>query len=198
MHKDTGYEKLGVLVDSEPFCEFPDGDEDGLSLPADTFSGGETITVPLTITVNPKLLKSGRYGGLETEDDKPNPLRYIYVNIWILVDVAGELEVDHLLGTGSGGKGTGVASFALDTFAVDPDAHWGGAPFGVYSIDLELPEVPFPSAAILRVRLDYGEDAGRPDLKGMNPLNDPLYFGDCGSSRSGEVEEYQVLLIPEE
>ena len=46
------------------------------------------------------------------------------------------------------------------------------------------------------MRLDYGEDGGRADLKALSPLNDPLYFGDCGPSRSGEVEDYQIAIVP--
>ena len=186
------------MVDSEPGCEFPDGDEDGLGLPTSTFFGGETISVPLVVSVDPELLLSGRYGGKKKADGLPNPLHYLYVNIWILVDEGGVLGSYQLLGTGSGEPGTGVASFPIDCWAIDPDADWAGDDLDVFPISLTLPEVSVPSAAILRIRLDYGEDGGRGDLKALNPLNDGLYFGECGPSRSGEVEEYQILLVPED
>ena len=198
VHKDTGPERLGLVVDSEPGCEFPDGDEDGLGLPTSTFFGGETISVPLVVSVDPELLLSGRYGGKKKADGLPNPLHYLYVNIWILVDEGGVLGSYQLLGTGSGEPGTGVASFPIDCWAIDPDADWAGDDLDVFPISLTLPEVSVPSAAILRIRLDYGEDGGRGDLKALNPLNDGLYFGECGPSRSGEVEEYQILLVPED
>ena len=194
-HRDTGLESLGFMVDSETGCQLPDGDEDGLDLPTDTFTGGTTTTVPLTVSVDAALLGSGRYGGT-TLAGTPNPLHYIYVNAWLLVDRAGTLEVTHILGTGSGAPGTGVSGFAADTFAIDPDSAWGGLTFHTYAISVDWPDVSAPFAAVLRVRLDYGEDGGRSDLKALSPLNDPGYFGDCGPSRSGEVEDYQVLIVP--
>lgn len=194
-HLDTGPERLGMVVDSEPGCEAPDGDEDGLDLPIDTFDSGETITVPLTLSVDGDLLDAGRYGGVKADDGGPNPLRYLYVNAWILVDAGEFSTLHHVTGTGSGAAGTGVPGFAADTFAVDPDADWGGAASETYPLTIALPEVADDRVAILRLRLDYGEDGGRADLKAMSPLNDPLYSGDCGPSRSGEVEDYQILLV---
>jgi len=196
-HRDTGLEKLGFLVDPEPACEFPADDEDGLDLPHTVLFGGESVLADLWLSVDPDLLASGRYGGLK-KDGKPNPLHYLYVNVWLLVDYPTGKEVTHILGTGSGNPcpGSHPPGFAADTFAIDPDAEWGGLPFESYAVGLVLPAVDKTYGAILRVRLDYGEDGGRGDLKALNPSNDPLYDGDCGPSRSGEVEDYQIAIVP--
>jgi len=194
VHQTPGTEWLGATVMA------PDGacnpipftpDEDGVIMdPAWPSSGAVPVTV--TVSVDPALLGSGRYGGT-TAGGGPNFLRYLYLNAWLFVDdgVGGIAEEHHVLGTGSISTETGPQGFAPNTIAFDPDS-WGGASTSVTFI-IDVPEVPEDRYAYVRFRLDYGEDSGK--LLPLNCYSDPALGGPCGPARYGEVEDYQVLIV---
>ena len=193
VHQTTGTEWLGAIVSA------PDGgcdpvptplDEDGVVL-APAVMSGETVPVTVTISVNPALLGSERYGG--TVGGSPNELRLVYFNAWVFVTdgVGGFSAIEHVLGTGSSSTESGPAGFAPNTLAFDPETFGGATASFVYAI--EMPEVPEDRYAFVRFRLDYGEDSGK--LMGLNCRTDPALGGPCGPARYGEVEDYQILIV---
>lgn len=191
-HKTTGTEWLGTLVDFESACEpLPNPDDDGITFPM----GVESETwAPLSITlrVNPALLGSGRYGG--SIGGAPIRQRLVFLNAWLLVsDLAGGVDEYHVLGTGSGNPEDGDVDLGFDTLAYDPQS-WGGASTRTDSFTIEIPPVASQRPAILRVRLDYGEDCGKVLPRGC--LTSTSLDGACGPARFGEVEEKQIVIVP--
>jgi len=126
--------------------------------------------------------------------------RNVYLNAWLYVDDGmGGFTSMKVLGTDSGNPAVGPAGYttkpsggATTTVAFNPDTF----PLGVdtFTFDVDFPPVPAPTPAILRLRLDYGEDAG--ELSGMHCFSDASLSGACGKALFGEVEDHHTILIP--
>lgn len=194
VHHVSSTEWLGTLVDFESGCEpLPNPDDDGVVVPP-VLGNGTMAPLTFTLRINPALKTTGRYGDTlgATPAAAPYPRRLVYLNVWLLIDdLAGGHTVVKLLGTGSGSGISGPAGYAPDTLAYDPDA-WTGTSLTV-TYDVPVPFVPTQRPAIVRARLDYGEDCG----KVPGAMSDPALVasGLCGPARFGEVEEYQVVML---
>jgi hypothetical protein len=168
----------------------PNPDDDGLMFPSPVMSG-ETKTVVITLKVNPAMKFSGRYGAPLPNTQLPG--RRVYLNAWMFVDdgtMAG-FTVHKVLGTGSSSPSFGPNNIGGgNTLAFNPDT-WAGSTLA-FACDIVVPPVPTPRFTILRVRLDYGEDAGIHD----SCLSHPSLSGPCGVARYGEVEDYQTIIMP--
>lgn len=202
-HLTTDTEWLGATVSPQVGCDpMPaPADEDGVMFDP-ILPMGDLIPITVTVSVNPALEGSGRYGGIANpKKPKPNRLRHLYLNAWLIVlDPMGEVEdVVHVLGTGSTSPDAGPDGFDVNTVAFDPET-WSGSSF-TSEFGIEVPAYPEDRVAILRVRLDHGEDAGVLDAGApfwrRNCHGDPALAGPCGPARFGEVEDYQVLLVGE-
>ncbi len=182
IHRAIGTEWLGNLVDSEPACELvPNFDDDGVVVPP-TIASGTFAPITITLRVDPALRFSGRYGGAVA--GLPIRQRYVYVNAWLfVVGPGGGVTEYKILGTDPTSTVPDASGFPPDTLAFNPDS-WSGSSF-VYSTTFEVPPVSTPLLTILRVRVDYGEDAGIVD----GCLSDPSLSQACGPARFGEVEE---------
>ena len=194
VHHTTSTEWLGATVSGfDGGCDpIPDPfDEDGVLMPPGWPAGG-AVPVTVTVSVDPALLGSERYGGL-TAAGEPNPLRFLYLNAWLVIDDAmgGISEIHHVLGTGSTSPDPGPQGFPPNTIAFDPEA-WLGSSTTTATFTVEVPDIPEDRYGYVRFRLDYGEDAGL--LTPMNCLSDPALAGPCGPARYGEVEDYQVFI----
>lgn len=195
-HKVIGTEWLGVLVDTETDCELPPNpDDDGTFVPG-VVSPGIVLPVTVTLSVDPALKGTGRYG-----PPLPKPQlreRRVYLNAWLFVsDGAGGFTSTKVLGTGSMNPSVGPDSFEtgpggtpLNTVAFNPDT-WPGST-KTYAFAILVPGVPADRMAFLRLRVDHGEDAGRIDTC----LSAANYDGACGTARYGEVEDHQFLIHP--
>jgi Tol biopolymer transport system component len=177
-HRVIGTEWLGVFIDAETACEPPlNFDDDGVVVPPHL---GEGTLPPITVTMNvsPALKDSGRYGA-----PTPHPqleARRVFLNGWLFIDNgAGGFDTHKVFGTGT----------PTGTLAYNPDT-WSGASKSV-GLTFTVPTVTEDRLGILRVRLDYGEDAGRLE----SCLSDPSLVGPCGTARFGEVEDYQVAVL---
>jgi hypothetical protein len=192
VHRVIGTELLGALVFPEPGCEpFPNPEEDGVSMPSPLWAGGVPITLTFTLAVDPALRFSGRYGAPLPEPQLPE--RRVYLNAWLLIDdTMGGFLVHKLLGPGSGWGILGPDSFepGVDAVAFDPDT-WAGSST-TFVATVTPPAFPEGRPAILRVRLDWAEDAGR--LGGC--FSDPALSEHCGPARFGEVEDHQIAIVP--
>lgn len=191
MHRSIGTEWLGAVVDGDPVCETPPNpDDDGLTFPSPVMSG-ETKTVTITLKVNPALKASGRYGAPLPHVQLPS--RRVFLNAWMFVDdgtMAG-FDVVKVLGTGSTSPTSGPDNIGGgNTLAFNPDT-WTGSSLA-FTCDIVVPVVPTPRFTILRVRLDYGEDAGLHE----SCLSHFTLDGPCGVARYGEVEDYQTIIMP--
>lgn len=178
IHRVIGTEWLGAFIDAESACEPPlNFDDDGVVVPPHL---GEGTSPPITVTlsVDPAMLDSGRYGA-----PLPKPQlesRRLFLNGWLFVeDGSGGFIPYKVLGTGT----------ATGTLAYNPDT-WGSTSKSV-ALTFTVPTVDADRIGILRVRLDYGEDAGRLE----SCLSDPSLEGPCGRARFGEVEDYQVAVL---
>jgi hypothetical protein len=198
VHLTVGTEWLGATVGVfDPGCEPIDSpEEDGVSMPPHWMEG-DPIPVDVTVTGNPALVFTERWedpGFLGGSPD--NPLRYAYLNAWLYWDDGGVLGGPiHVLGTGSSSPTGGPIPFPGNTAAFSPDTFAGMSDtvtFTIMAPELGLTE---PRLAWVRFRLDYGEDAGL--LTPINCLSSSMLDGACGPARFGEVEDYQILIIPD-
>ncbi len=191
MHRTIGTEWLGALIDGELSCEIPvNPDDDGLTLPSPVMSG-ETKTFTITLKVNPAMKFSGRYGAPLPHTQLAS--RRVFLNAWMFVDdgtMAG-FTVHKVLGTGSSSPTSGPDNIGGgNTLAFNPDT-WAGSSLA-FACDIVMPTVPTPRFTILRVRLDYGEDAGFHE----SCLSHASLSGPCGIARYGEVEDFQTVIMP--
>lgn len=189
-HLTTGTEWLGTIVDFETGCEtLPNNDDDGLSTPHILpVPPGFTLPVTVTVRVNPALKHTGRYGG--AIGGVPIRERLVYLNAWLFVyNPSGPDPVFHVLGTGSSSTLSGPAGFAPNTVAFDPDT-WAGDSTS-FAFTVPIPAVDSQTYAVLRLRLDYGEDCGEV----VTCLSRPDLDGPCGTARYGEVEDHQFIIL---
>jgi Tol biopolymer transport system component len=205
MHQTVGTEWLGSSVtgwDPMPCNGIPDPDDDGLSLPPAIVGTGGPIVFPVTMSCDTSLQFTGRYGGT-TIDGKPNRLRHVYLNAWLFVDDGmGGFIKTKIAGTGNmAGAGPGPAGFGTkidgspaSTLAFNPDAWFLGT--DTYPLGIPFPPVAMPTPAIVRLRLDYGEDSGEPLLAAKQCLKTGTLSEECGIALFGEVEDHHIWLMP--
>jgi hypothetical protein len=190
VHRNIGTEWLGAVVAYEAACEpVPSGEDDGTSVPG-VLTAGAPVTLTVTLKVDPRMKASGRYGAPAPGPQMPH--RRVYLNAWVLVDMGGGAFVPHkVLGLGSASPTTGPDNIeGGNMVAFNPDT-WVGTSLA-FPVTIIPPPTGAPRPAILRFRLDYGEDAGRI----TTCLSDPTLGGHCGVARFGEVEDYQFTLMP--
>jgi hypothetical protein len=189
-HKTTGYEYLGASVPAVGTCDDPNAIDDGADVPL-FIQGGTVLLVNVTVTVDPALIGSGRYGG--TANGAPVRTRYLYLSAWhaIMGDI---LSITKVLGTGSG-NASGPDGFGADTFAINPDNFPAGENETTVSFAFFVPPTAEPVGSMVRIRLDYGEDVGLLPPPG-NFMSNVLLSEECGPARYGEVEDYRMVILP--
>lgn len=111
--------------------------------------------------------------------------RLAYLNAWLFVRrPSGVIETFHVLGTGSSSALTCPNGFAPNTVAFNPYT-WSGSST-TFSFGVPIPSFPEDRLAVLRLRLDYGEDCGNESTC----MSRAGLAGPCGPARYGEVEDH--------
>ncbi len=199
-HANGTVEHLGVNISSEDSANDAvndddaepnlnpantDGYDDGVTFSGGLFQANVAKDIYVTVSVDADYLPGGvkdtpkRYDATYVPP-VGEPTKLLYLNIWFDWNADGVWDASEWV---VGGQGAG------NRFEIDPESDWAGNNAKTYVISVTPPaSYSSPAVFYIRVRLDYGENAG--EFK--DGLSDAALDGVFGQAKYGEVEDYVI------